>query len=460
MGGEAVERSVTSRGNHDIGMGPSRKKFFGTDGIRGVANTDLTAETAFKTGAAVGGRIGRGGAVLLGRDTRCSGEMLEAAVSAGLTSAGADVRSAGIVSTPAVSYLTRKLSCEAGVVISASHNPPEFNGIKVFDAQGFKYSDDEESAVELLINCSVAPLARIPGRIYRADKLWKLYADSIIELADGDLRGGTYVLDCAHGAACEAAAYVFGKLGARIVKVACTPSGRLVNSGVGATHPQKAALLARIMCADAAFCFDGDADRIIAADGLGNIADGDHILYLNACRMHGQGRLKGEVVATVLTNTGFERAYHVRGIGMARVKVGDKYVIEHMRNAGCNLGGEQSGHIIFGDYAATGDGLLAAVLTARLIREGASLSALPGEVKLVPQAVKNVTAPKEALDDIRMTAAVEDGAVRLRAAGGRLVVRPSGTEPKIRIMAECADAHLAREIADGIAMQIQMTEYS
>jgi phosphoglucosamine mutase len=436
------------------------RKHFGTDGVRGRANTyPMTAEFALRLGAAAGRFFRRDGGrdrrVVIGKDTRLSGYMLENALTAGFTSTGMNVLLLGPVPTPAVGLLTPSMRADVGVMISASHNPAEDNGIKFFGPDGFKLSDAAEAEIEALLEAGVEPAqAGNIGRARRIDDGRFRYVERVKGSfpAGLTLEGMRVVIDCAHGAAYRAAPEVLWELGAEVIALGVSPDGHNINAGVGSTAPEAAAALIRERRADLGICLDGDADRVILLDETGAVADGDQIMALLAERWAAEDRLKGgTLVATVMSNLGLERFLQARGLGLLRTGVGDRYVVEAMREKGLNLGGEQSGHIVMTDYATTGDGLMAALqFLAEMVRTGQPASTLARRFEPVPQLLRNVrfaagTAPLEA-DAVKV--AIAEAEARL-GAGGRLLIRKSGTEPLIRVMAEAEDeALLAGVVGD------------
>ncbi len=442
------------------------RKLFGTDGVRGRANTDpMTAEMALRLGAAAGRyfrRDGRNGhRVVIGKDTRLSGYMLENALTAGLTSTGMNVLLLGPVPTPAVGYLTRSMRADLGIMISASHNPADDNGIKFFGPDGFKLSDEAEAEIEHIVAGQIRPAE--PASIGRAKRIddgrgrYVEYAKTTFP-AGQRLDGLKVVIDCANGAAYRAAPDVLYELGAEVVGIGIDPDGRNINDGVGSTHPEAAAQAVLDHRADLGICLDGDADRIMVIDDKGRVADGDQLMALMAGRWAEQGRLNGDaLVATVMSNLGLERFLQGRGLRLERTKVGDRYVVERMREGGFNLGGEQSGHIVMTDYATTGDGLIAGLqFLAAMAETGRSAAELVDQFDPVPQLLKNVRyaagADPLAMDSVRR--AIADGETRLNGTG-RVLIRKSGTEPLIRVMAEAEDEAVLREVVDSIVSAVE-----
>jgi phosphoglucosamine mutase len=443
-------------------------KYFGTDGVRGVANQELTPELAYKIGRC-GGFVLTGQAkhpkVVIGMDTRISGPMLEAALVAGLLSIGANVIRLGVVSTPAVAYLTRKLGADAGVMISASHNPVEDNGIKFFGADGFKLTDETEYEIEKLIDSVVDALPRpIGGELgtltYNLDAKSD-YVDFLKTTVKSSFKGLKIVLDCAHGAAYELAPRVFRELGAEVITIFAEPNGRNINDHCGSTHPEFLRDEVLKQKADLGLSFDGDADRLIAVDDTGAEIDGDFLLTICGDAMNQAGKLNhGTVVTTVMANLGFFQGAKNLGLKTAKTGVGDRYVMEEMRKGGFNLGGEQSGHLIFLDYITTGDGILSGIqLVDTIIQSGKKLSELKLKMRKFPQVLVNVrVGDKSKLNgNVAVDAAIHDVEEKL-AENGRVLVRPSGTESLIRVMAEGPEITeleaYVKQIADVIVEQL------
>ncbi len=442
------------------------RKLFGTDGVRGRANTyPMTAEMALKLGAAAGRFFRRDGSiahrVVIGKDTRLSGYMLENALTAGLTSTGMNVLLLGPVPTPAVGFLTRSMRADLGVMISASHNPHQDNGIKFFGPDGFKLSDEAEAEIEAILagDMTLADADQI-GRARRIEDGRGRYQEFVKTTFPPGLRldGLKVVIDCANGAAYKAAPEVLWELGADVIAVGVSPNGTNINDRCGSTYTQTAAEAVVAHGADVGICLDGDADRVMILDGQGLVADGDQIMALLAGRWAEEGRLKGgTLVATVMSNLGLERHLAARGLRLERTAVGDRYVVEAMRRGGFNLGGEQSGHIVMTDYATTGDGLIAGLqVLAEMARTGQPAAALVDQFATVPQLLRNVhfgagAAPLEAAS---VKAAIAGAEERL-AGKGRLLIRKSGTEPLVRVMAESEDAALLADVVDEIVGAVQ-----
>lgn len=424
-------------------------KYFGTDGVRGVANRELTAEMAYNIGRC-GGYVLAGNLekpkVVIGMDTRISGPMLESALVAGLLSIGADVIRLGVVTTPAVAYITRLLKADAGVMISASHNPVEDNGIKFFGGDGFKLTDETELRIEELMDAEVDELPRPIGSglgILAVDNDAKyLYLEYLKTTISQSFKGFKIVLDCAHGAAYELAPRLFRELGAEVIAIGSEPDGLNINDGFGSTHP--ATLRAEVLRhgADLGLAFDGDADRLIAIDETGDEVDGDFILCICGDAMNRAGKLKdGTIVSTVMSNIGFYKATEKLSLNTAKTAVGDRYVMEEMRRGGYNLGGEQSGHVIFLDYNTTGDGILTAIqLVDTMKASGKKLSVLKAMMTKYPQVLVNVRVLDKTNypNNVAIEAAINEVEGKL-GDNGRVLVRPSGTEPLIRVMAEGPD---------------------
>ncbi|SEL83119.1 phosphoglucosamine mutase [Sphingomonas palmae] len=436
------------------------RKYFGTDGIRGLTNAGaMTAEMAMRVGMAAGRHFLRGQhrhRVVIGKDTRLSGYMLESALQAGFTSVGMDVTLVGPIPTPAVAMLTASMRADMGVMISASHNPFGDNGIKLFGPDGFKLSDEDEEAIEALIDGDDAELAQPAeiGRAKRIDDARGRYIHFAKTTFPADLRldGLRVVVDCANGAAYSVAPEALWELGAEVISIGVTPNGLNINDKIGSTHP--AALSAKVLetRADIGIALDGDADRLIVVDERGRVIDGDQLMATIAEGWARAGRLKGNgLVATVMSNLGLERHLAQHGLGLVRTKVGDRHVLERMRSSGYNVGGEQSGHIILSDYATTGDGLVAALqVLAEVKRAGRPASAVLHRFEAVPQILKNVRfAGGKPLEHDAVMAEIARAEAEL-ADTGRLVIRPSGTEPVIRVMAEGDDRAQVEQIVDAI----------
>ncbi|MEE2916117.1 MAG: phosphoglucosamine mutase [Pseudomonadota bacterium] len=435
------------------------RKYFGTDGIRGLTNSGaMTAAMAMKVGMAAGRHFLRGHhrhRVVIGKDTRLSGYMLESALQAGFTSVGMDVTLVGPMPTPAVAMLTKSMRADMGVMISASHNPFADNGIKLFGPDGFKLSDEDEMAIEAALDADV-PLAA-PGEIGRAKRIDDArgrYIHFAKSTFPNDLRldGMRVVVDCANGAAYQVAPEALWELGADVVQIGVNPNGLNINDQIGSTHPEALATKVVEVRADIGIALDGDADRLIVVDEKGRVIDGDQLMAAIAGGWARAGRLQGGgLVATVMSNLGLERHLATQGLELIRTKVGDRYVLEAMRRQGYNVGGEQSGHIILSDYATTGDGLVAALqVLAEIRRSGEPASRVLHRFDPLPQLLKNVRfaggKPLEA-DSVKTVIAAAEAEL---AGSGRLVIRPSGTEPVIRVMAEGDDAAQVEAVVDRI----------
>ncbi len=442
------------------------RKLFGTDGVRGTANTHpMTAEMALRIGAAVGRYFRRDASgvhrVVIGKDTRLSGYMLENALTAGLTSTGMNVLLLGPVPTPAVGLMTQSMRADLGVMISASHNPAEDNGIKFFGPDGFKLSDQAELEIERLIEEGVKPAqAQNIGRARRVDDARFRYGERIKSSLPRDVKldGLKVVIDCANGAAHRTAPEVLWELGAEVIPVGVAPNGKNINLNCGSTKPQLAAETVVAHGAHVGVCLDGDADRVVVIDENGDVADGDQLMALLASAWAASGQLKGDaLVATVMSNLGLERHLQSQGLRLERTAVGDRYVVERMREGGFNLGGEQSGHIVMSDYATTGDGLMAGLhFLAEMVLSGRLASDLAQQFETVPQLLKNVRygEGQMPLEAQSVKAAIADAEARLNGQG-RLLIRKSGTEPLIRVMAECEDDALLSQVVDSIVSEVE-----
>ncbi len=451
-------------------MSENERKLFGTDGIRGVANQDpMTAEVALRLGQAVAQRFrhpSRPGRIVIGKDTRLSGYMLESALQAGIVAAGADVMLVGPLPTPGIAFITSSMRADAGVVISASHNPYQDNGIKIFAADGFKLPDEVEADLERRMSDIAAgngggrAEAGAIGKAMRIEDARGRYVQFLKHAfpKDRTLDGIKIVVDCANGAAYQVAPRVFEELGADVVTLGAHPDGRNINDGCGALHPELMAAEVRRVGAHLGVALDGDADRVILADETGTVVDGDQVMAILGTRMLEQDRLPGRtVVATVMSNLGLERALVARGGRLLRTAVGDRYVVEEMRAGGFLLGGEQSGHIIFLDHATTGDGVVAALrVLAIMVEEGRPLSELARAMTRYPQVLLNFpVARKRPLEEMPV---VQQCITRIEGdlgAEGRVLVRYSGTESKARVMIEGTDLGRIRAQADEIAQAMK-----
>jgi len=436
------------------------RKYFGTDGIRGRANGVITPELALKVGQAAGLIFRRGEhrhRVLIGKDTRLSGYMIETALVAGFTSVGIDVLLTGPIPTPAVGMLTRSMRADIGVMISASHNPYDDNGIKLFGPDGFKLSDEVERQIEALVDAELTKqLAKSAdlGRAKRIDGVQDRYIEFAKRTLPRNLSLGglRIVIDCANGAGYRVAPEALRELDAEVIAIGVEPDGFNINRECGSTETAALCQKVKEMRADIGIALDGDADRMLIADERGRIVDGDQVLAVIAESWKEDGRLSAPgVVATVMSNLGLERYLGGLGLALARTPVGDRYVLEHMRGHGFNVGGEQSGHIILSDYATTGDGLLAALQVLAVVKkQDQPVSKVCHRFDPLPQILKNVRYKTgKPLEDAKVQGAIEDAQARLDGHG-RLLVRPSGTEPVIRVMGEGDDKVLIEEIVDGI----------
>ena len=440
------------------------RKHFGTDGIRGRANVTITPELALKVGQAAGLQFHNGehrNRVLIGKDTRLSGYMIETALVAGFTSVGMDVLLTGPMPTPAIAMLTRSMRADLGVMISASHNPYDDNGIKLFGPDGHKLSDTIELEIESLMDEDLSKkLAKAPalGRAKRIDGVQDRYIEFAKRTLPRNLSldGMRLVVDCANGAAYSVAPAALWELGAEVVSIGVEPDGFNINHECGSTAPEALGRKVREMRADIGIALDGDADRVVLIDERGHLIDGDQIMAVIAESWKEEGRLaKPGVVATVMSNLGLERFLQSQGLALARTAVGDRYVLEEMRNQGYNLGGEASGHIILSDYATTGDGLVAALQVIAVVKKlGRPASEVCRRFEPLPQIMRNVRYKKgKPLEDAGVVRAIKDGEQRLKGQG-RLVIRPSGTETVIRVMGEGDDKSLVEDVVDGIAAAV------
>jgi len=431
-------------------------RLFGTDGVRGIANADLTPELAFRLGEAAGHFLGDGGRgrIVVGRDTRRSGDMLEGALVAGICSGGADALAVGIIPTPAIALLTRELGAEGGVVISASHNPAEYNGIKFFSRDGFKLPDDLEDEIEGFVGADrdwQRPTGLGVGRRHEVADAHETYIDHATSTIDGDLKGLKVALDCGHGAAATVTPEALRRLGAEVVSVNCDWDGMDINLDCGSTHLDVVRDLVLEAGADIGLAHDGDADRVLAVDEKGDEVDGDAIMAICATDLKRAGRLAHDtVVGTVMSNLGFAIAMQEQGITVVKTKVGDRYVLDEMRAMGVALGGEQSGHVIFLEHNTTGDGLVTALQLASVMhRTGKSLSELRSVMRRYPQVLVNVRVADKA--KLATSAAVLDAVVAAESSlgdRGRVLVRASGTEPVVRVMAEASEEAEAQAVVD------------
>lgn len=443
-----------------------QKRLFGTDGVRGVANRDLTPLLAMKLGMAAATVLANGNHaphVLVGRDTRLSGDMLEAALVAGLCAAGAKVTLLGVLPTPAVAYCTRHSQADAGAVISASHNPFDDNGIKFFSVEGYKLDDGLEVRIEQLVenwNHIEPAYGASIGNVQRDGELIDHYVAHLICSTACSLKGMRVVVDAANGAAYSIAPRVLSQLGAEVVPIHCMPNGVNINEGCGSLHTESMRQVVQEQRADVGLSFDGDADRVILSDEFGNEIDGDYIMAMSALYLQRQGRLRHNLlVATKMSNLGLEEAMQRHGIQVLRTDVGDRYVAEAMRRTGAVLGGEQSGHIIFGEYATTGDGLLTALqVLSQMQCTGKSLSELARVMHKYPQVIRNVRVrDKRAWLQYEQAQEIEEWALQQLGTPSRVNIRPSGTEPVVRIMLEAADADRLEQVGqelEAIVLQV------
>src|SRR5436853_1335504 len=453
-------------GAQDDREGSMSRRYFGTDGIRGLANSPpMTSEVALKVGMAAGKLFSNGARrhrVVIGKDTRLSGYMIESALMSGFTSVGMDVFLLGPMPTPAVAMLTRSLRADLGVMISASHNPYEDNGIKLFDPDGYKLSDDAEGQIETLMagpaDQLLVPADRI-GRAKRIESAQERYIEYAKRTLPRNIRLNDLrvVVDCANGAGYQVAPEALWELGAEVIKIGVEPNGHNINLKCGSTAPEALCAKVREMRADIGIALDGDADRVVIVDEKGSIVGGDQIMGVIAESWHRRGKLSaGGVGATVMSNLGLERYLKGIGLGMVRTPVGDRYVVEHMRKHGYNIGGEQSGHIVMSDFNTTGDGLVTALqVLAVVVGTGKPVSEVCKRFEPLPQILQNVPYVNGApLEQDLVKKAIDQGKARL-GVSGRLVIRPSGTEPVIRVMAEGDDERLVGQVVGDIAEAVR-----
>ncbi|MFC0302082.1 phosphoglucosamine mutase [Virgibacillus soli] len=440
-------------------------KLFGTDGVRGIANRELTPELAFKLGRFGGYVLTKNTSTkprfLVGRDTRVSGYLLESALTAGLLSIGAEVMKLGVITTPGVAYLTKATSSQAGVMISASHNPVGDNGIKFFGPDGFKLLDEQENEIEQLMageDDLPRPVGTDLGSISNYFEGAQKYLSYLKDTVENDFVGLKIALDCAHGSTSSLATHLFADMEADIYSIGSSPNGMNINDGVGSTHPEALQAFVLEKGADIGLAFDGDGDRLIAVDEKGNIVDGDQIMFICAKFMNDKGFLRhNTVVSTVMSNIGFYKAVEKHGMHSDKTAVGDRYVMEEMRRGGFNLGGEQSGHIIFLDHATSGDGMLSALQLVNVMKEtDKKLSELASEMKVYPQVLKNikVTNKEAALHNEEISNVVKE-VEDVLGDQGRVLVRPSGTEPLIRVMVEAQTEEACEKYADQIGELVE-----
>ena len=436
------------------------RKYFGTDGIRGIAGESLTADLSFKVGKALGKLLiekKEHPKVVIGRDTRISCDMIEQALTAGLTSTGVNVMTVGTIPTPAIAYLTKTIETDSGIMISASHNPYQDNGIKIFGPDGFKLTDEEELEIESLIDNSEqiknASFEKI-GKVYSGNELTQKYVQHIKQSISGDLSNIKIALDCANGATTGVAPFIFGDLEADIETIGCQPNGININDNVGSTKIKTISEFVKENNVDVGFAFDGDGDRVLAVDAKGHVVDGDKIMFILAKHLKEQGELKDNmVVSTVMSNIGFYKAIEENGLQSVKTAVGDRYVVEEMRNNNYSLGGEQSGHIVLMNYATTGDGILTAVKLADIIKtSGKSLEELASEVNIYPQKLVNIKVvdKKTAMEDSEILAECEKVEKELEG-NGRILLRASGTENLIRVMVEASSNELTDKYCEQVA---------
>ena len=442
-------------------------KYFGTDGVRGEANVELTPELAFKLGR-FGGYVlsqheEQTPLVFVGRDTRISGEMLEHALIAGLLSVGIRVYKLGVIATPGVAYLVRTEKASAGVMISASHNPALDNGIKFFGGDGFKLDDDRELEIEALLDAAEdtlpRPSAQGLGTVMEYPEGLRKYQEFLVSTGV-QLEGMHVVLDTANGAASTSARQIFADLGAQLTVIGENPDGLNINAGVGSTHPEHLQEKVKEVGAAIGLAFDGDSDRLIAVDENGEIVDGDKIMYIIGSYLASKGLLeKNTIVTTVMSNLGFHKALDAKGIQKEITAVGDRYVVEEMRKSGYNLGGEQSGHVVIMDYNTTGDGQLTGVQLTKIMQEtGKKLSELAAEVTIYPQKLVNIRVENSMKDKAMEVPAIREIIEKMEAemaGNGRILVRPSGTEPLLRVMAEAPTHEEVDYYVDTIAAVVQ-----
>ena len=436
------------------------RKYFGTDGIRGIAGESLTADLSFKVGKALGKLLTEKKdhpKVVIGRDTRISCDMIEHALTAGLTSTGVNVMTVGTIPTPAIAYLTKTIETDSGIMISASHNPYQDNGIKIFGPDGFKLTDEQELEIESLIDNSEkiknASFEKI-GKVYGGNELTQKYIQHIKQSITGDLSDIKIALDCANGATTGVAPFIFGDLEADIETIGCQPNGININDNVGSTKIETISEFVKENNVDVGFAFDGDGDRVLAVDANGNIVDGDKIMFILAKHLKEQGELKDNmVVSTVMSNIGFYKAIEENGLQSVKTAVGDRYVVEEMRKNDYSLGGEQSGHIVLMNYATTGDGILTAVKLANIIKtSGKSLEELASEVSIYPQKLVNIKVidKKTAMEDSEILSECEKVEKELEG-NGRILLRASGTENLIRVMVEASSDELTDKYCEQVA---------
>lgn len=443
-------------------------RLFGTDGVRGVANKELTPELAFnlgKAGTHVLKKDNERPVVVIGKDTRVSGDMLESALTAGILAVGGNVIRAGVIPTPAIAYLAKYYKADAGIVISASHNTFEYNGIKFFNGEGYKLDDDIEEEIEDIIISSIDVNSHITGELIgrcldASEDAAELYAAHLLETVDFRLDGIKVALDCANGASYRIAPKVYKALGAEVIVTGNEPNGININDGCGSTHPEKLSGLVQKTGAHVGLAFDGDADRLIVVDEKGNVIDGDRVIAICARMLKEQGRLaENKATVTVMSNIGFHKAMEESGIDVDVTGVGDRYVLEQMLKSGCIIGGEQSGHIIFREYTTTGDGILSSLqFMEAVLASGRKISEMASEIQIFPQVLVNARVKnenkKKYSNDPQIAAAIEEIEKKMEG-NGRVLIRPSGTEPLVRVMIEGDDEVVLDQLARGLADLIE-----
>ena len=443
-------------------------RLFGTDGVRGVANKELTPELAFnlgKAGTHVLKKDNERPVVVIGKDTRVSGDMLESALTAGILAVGGNVIRAGVIPTPAIAYLAKYYKADAGIVISASHNTFEYNGIKFFNGEGYKLDDDIEEEIEDIIISSIDVNSHITGELIgrcldASEDTAELYAAHLLETVDFRLDGIKVALDCANGASYRIAPKVYEALGAEVIVTGNEPNGININDGCGSTHPEKLSGLVQKTGAHVGLAFDGDADRLIVVDEKGNVIDGDRVIAICARMLKEQGRLaENKATVTVMSNIGFHKAMEESGIDVDVTGVGDRYVLEQMLKSGCVIGGEQSGHIIFREYTTTGDGILSSLqFMEAVLASGRKISEMASEIQIFPQVLVNARVKnenkKKYSNDPQVAAAIEEIEKKMEG-NGRVLIRPSGTEPLVRVMIEGDDEVVLDQMARGLADLIE-----
>lgn len=443
-------------------------RLFGTDGVRGVANKELTPELAFnlgKAGTHVLKKDNERPVVVIGKDTRVSGDMLESALTAGILAVGGNVIRAGVIPTPAIAYLAKYYKADAGIVISASHNTFEYNGIKFFNGEGYKLDDDIEEEIEDIIISSIDVNSHITGELIGRcldafEDAAELYAAHLLETVDFRLDGIKVALDCANGASYRIAPKVYEALGAEVIVTGNEPNGININDGCGSTHPEKLSVLVQKTGAHVGLAFDGDADRLIVVDEKGNVIDGDRVIAICARMLKEQGRLaENKATVTVMSNIGFHKAMEESGIDVDVTGVGDRYVLEQMLKSGCVIGGEQSGHIIFREHTTTGDGILSSLqFMEAVLASGRKISEMASEIQIFPQVLVNARVKnenkKKYSNDPQIAAAIEEIEKKMEG-NGRVLIRPSGTEPLVRVMIEGDDEVVLDQMARGLADLIE-----